>query len=262
MDFNHRFGGRAFLIIGLLVVSLAAVVPNGASAKQLHLLCGAGLRQPVDELTKDFKEKTGITVDTEYSGSGKLMARLKATGIGDVYIPGSHFYVDKLKKEGEILSSHPVVLHTPVVAVWKKTKKTIEKFADLAAPGVRVGLGDPQAMALGRTAEDILRSSGIGEKILPNVVVRGATVKQLALYVTRGDVDAGIVGRADAVQSRDSVRIIEIDKGWYKPEIITAAVLKTSRNPEDARKLAVFLSSPSAVKVFGKYGFLPLDTSR
>ena len=54
--------------------------------------------------------------------------------------------------------------------------------------------------------------------------------------------------------------MIEIDRNWYKPEIITAAVLKTSRNPEDARKLAAFLSSPAAVKVFEKYGFLPLDS--
>lgn len=260
MDVFRRIVKHTVCIIGVLMTGLAAVLPIEASAAELYLLCGAGMRQPVDQLTKDFTSRTKIVVRTEYSGSGKLLARLKATGEGDVYIPGSHFYIDKLKAEKDVLSSHPVVLHTPVVAVWRKTTGSIKKFADLAAPGVRVGLGDPQAMALGRTAEEILRNSGMADRILPNVVVRAATVKQLALYVTRGDVDAGIVGRADAVQFRDSVRMIEIDPGWYKPEVITAAVLKTSRNPENARKLADFLSSPAAVKVFEKYGFLPLDS--
>ena len=259
MDFPSRTRSRTVCFVGLLVMSVALIFSNKAPAAELYLLAGAGLRQPVDELTKDFAKETGIAVKIEYSGAGKLLARLKATGQGDVYLPGSHFYVDKLKAEGEVLSSHPVVLHTPVVAVWKKTTKNIQKFADLAAPGVRLGLGDPQAIALGRTVEEILRNSGMAEKIIPNVAVRAATVKQLALYVTRGDVDAGIIGRADAVQFRDSLRMIEIDKSLYTPEVITAAVLKTSRDPEEARKLAVFLSTASAVKIFEKYGFLPLD---
>ena len=250
---------RTACFAGLLVMSIAFAFADKALTAELYLLAGAGLRQPVDELTQNFTTETGIKVKTEYSGSGKLLARLKATGQGDVYLPGSHFYVEKLKAEGDVLSSHPVVLHTPVLAVWRKTRKNIHKFADLAEPGVRLGLGDPLAMALGRTAEEILRKSGMAEKILPNVKVRAATVKQLALYVTRGDVDAGIIGRADAVQFQDSLRMIEIDKGWYTPEVITAAVLKTSRNPEIARKLASFLTTASAIKIFEKYGFLPLN---
>ena len=43
----------------------------------------------------------------------------------------------------------------------KKMADTIKTFSDLAKPGVRVGLGDPKAMALGRTAEDILKNSGL-----------------------------------------------------------------------------------------------------
>ena len=260
MDLQSRTRSRTACFVGLAIISIALMSSYKAQATELYLLSGAGLRQPVDELTKDFTKKTGIAVKIEYSGGGKLLARLKATGQGDVYLPGSHIYVEKLKKEGGGLSSHPVVLHTPVVAVWRKSTKHIKKLADLAAPGVRVGLGDPKAMALGRTADEILGNAGMADKIQPNLAVRAATVKQLALYVTRGDVDAGIVGRTDAVQFQDSVRMIEIDKKLYSPEIITSAVLKTSRHPVDARKLADFLSSKPAVKIFEKYGFLPLNS--
>ena len=106
-----------------------------------------------------------------------------------------------------------------------------------------------------RTAEDILNSSGMKDKILKNVVVRAATVKQLTLYVAKGDVDAGIIARADAFQNRDKVVMHEIDPTWYKPEIVAAAVLKSSANPDAARKLANFLCSPVGVKTFEAYGF-------
>ncbi len=262
MGHSSRTNNRAVPVFVLLLLSATGLVftaSPSAAAEELYLLSGAGLRQPVDELTQRFTDKTRIKVKIEYSGSGKLLARLKGTGQGDVYLPGSHIYVDRLKSEGQVLDAHPVVLHTPVLSVWRKTEKHIEEFHDLAAPGVRIGLGDPKAMALGRTAEEILAHSGLAGKIRPNVIVRAATVKQLALYVQRGDVDAAITGRTDAVQFKASIRMIEIDKDWYTPEIITAAVLKTSKHPQVAAELAAFLSSPSAVTVFEKYGFLPLQ---
>ena len=148
-----------------------------------------------------------------------MLTRFKATGKGDLYLPGSQFYVDQLKKDGRVLFSLPVVLHTPVVAVNKKMADKVKTFADLAKPGVRVGLGDPKAMALGRTAEDILNNSGIKAGILKNTVVRAATVKQLTLYVVRGDVAAAIIARADAVQNPDSLVFLKSIRTGTRPRL-------------------------------------------
>ena len=233
--------------------------PAGAAgAEELHLYCGAGLRQPVQQLLKSFQKEIGLKVAVEYAGSGQLMARYLASHLGDVLLPGSHFYVEKLAKLGEVTWSRQVVLHVPVVGFPKKSAGKVMSFSDLAKPGMRVGLGDPKAMALGRTAEDILKNSGIAEEVKKNVVVRAATVKQLTMYVIKGDVDAGIIARADVFQKKDKLGMIEIDPSWYKPEIVTAACLKASAQPKSARKLAEYLSSAKAVETFGKYGFLPV----
>jgi molybdate transport system substrate-binding protein len=252
------FQGCNWLFLAVLAVALLVVAPGPAEATELFMYCGAGLRQPVDELLKIYHEQTGVTVNVEFGGSGQLMARYQATGQGDVFLPGSHFYVDQLVKKDLVTLSHQVVLHTPVVAVNIKQAGAIKVFGDLAKPGIRVGLGDPKAMALGRTAEDILENSGIKEGILKNVVTYAATVKQLTLYVVKGEVDAAIIARADAFQNQKDLAMIEIDPTWYKAEIVTAAALKSSVHPEDAKQLTEFLSSPRAVEVFGKYGFLPV----
>jgi len=252
--------GRRFILA--LLLSLLATVWSSSSALAgqdvLHLYSGAGLRQPVEELVQLFQKETGLQVRIEFAGSGQLLARYQASGQGDVFLPGSHFYTDKLKEKDQVVWSKPVVLHVPVVGFPKAGRVEIHAFADLAKPGIRVGLGDPKAMALGRTAEDILAASGLGDRIRANTVVRGATVKQLVLYLLKGDVDAAIVARADVFQNQDKLGMLEIDPSWYKPEIVTVAVLRASRQVEKAQELARFLSSPQAVETFGRYGFLPV----
>ena len=244
------------MLLSLMCVICLSNQPSQAAQDSLLLYCGAGLRQPAEELIDRFQKDTGITVRAEFAGSGQAVARYLASKRGDVILPGSHFYINKLKKLDQILWSSPVVLHVPVVGFPKSGKVKIGSFADLAKSGVRVGLGDPKAMALGRTAEDILKASGIGKAVLANTVVRGATVKQLVLYLLKGDVDAAIVARADIVQNADKLGMLEIDPGWYKPEIVTVGLLKAAKQEQKARKLAEFLASPAAVKVFNRYGFL------
>ena len=254
-----RFSFKLLLLLFPAFLLLSCPCIGTARADDsLLLYSGAGLRQPVEEVVRLFQSETGIKVRIDFAGSGQLMARYLASGKGDVFLPGSHYYVNKLKDKGEVTWSRQVVLHVPVVGFPLSGKVKISSFTDLTKPGLKVGLGDPKAMALGRTAEDILTASGLREGVLKNTVVRAATVKQLVLYLLKGNVDAAIVARADVVQKKDKLGMIEIDPSWYKPEIVTAAILKASKQKEKAKKLAVFISSPEAVKVFNRYGFLPV----
>jgi molybdate transport system substrate-binding protein len=120
-------------------------------------------------------------------------------------------------------------------------------------------MGDPTAMAFGRTAMAICERSGMQASILKNVVVYGATVKQLALYVSQGAVDAAIIGRADAFQNRETIAVVPIPNGYFQAEVIAAAVLESAADPDLADRLGVYLSSRAAVDVFQRFGFLPLD---
>jgi molybdate transport system substrate-binding protein len=113
-------------------------------------------------------------------------------------------------------------------------------------------------MAFGKTAMHIIERSGIKDKILANVVVYGATVKQLALYVAEGNVDASIIGRTDAFQFRDSIDMIPIPDEFFEAETVAVAVLTTTTDMKSAIALQDFMASPEAIKVFEGYGFLPL----
>jgi molybdate transport system substrate-binding protein len=224
----------------------------------LLLFAGAGLRQPTDRLIQTFQKETGHTVSVTYAGSGQLMSSILASGQGDLFMPGALFYIEKLEKMGRINSFKNLVAHTAVVGVNIHKANLIHSFDDLARPGLRLALGDPKAMAFGRTAQTILSHSPLKEAILKNVVVYGATVKQLAMYVSQGDVDASIIGMADAFQFRDHIKMVPIPPEYFQPETIAIALLKDSMHLEAASRFRDFMASRQGIAVFEHFGFLPL----
>ena len=226
----------------------------------LLLFAGAGLRQPTDQLIQTFQKETGHMVRVTYAGSGQLMSSILASGQGDLFMPGAFFYIKKLEEMGHIDSSKNLVAHTAVVGVNIHKENLIRSLDDLARPGLRLALGDPKAMAFGRMALKILSRSPLKEAILNNVVVYGATVKQLAMYVSQGDVDASIIGRADAFQFRDRIRIVQIPTEYFQPETVAIAVLKDSKHRKAASRFRDFMTSKQGITVFEHFGFLPLAT--
>jgi molybdate transport system substrate-binding protein len=258
MDMGMSKYKWGLILVGVMLWGLLLAIQS-AAAKDLHVFAGAGLRQPVDQLARAFESGTGHRVFIDYGGSGQLLARIEAAGQGDLFIPGSLFYIHKLQKAGKIGAFRPIVRHTPVVGVNVKQARRIKTFADIATPGVRLAMGDPKAMAFGRTAMTVCKRSGMQDAILKNVAVYGATVKQLALYVSQGSVDAAIIGRTDAVQNRETIAMVAIPGDYFQAEVIAAAVLSSATDPDLAGQLAEYLSSDSAVAVFNQFGFLPLD---
>lgn len=76
-------------------------------------------------------------------------------------------------------------------------------------------------------------------------------------YLLNGEVDAAIIGYADAMKNQDKLVLLPIPEGSPE-EIATLAVLKTSTNPTQAQQLADYFSRPEGIKAFTDYGFLPV----
>jgi len=241
----------------LLVISLTYPV-RGACAGDLHLFSAAGLRQPVDQLVDMFQKETGNKVFVDYAGSGHLVARIIASGQCDLFLPASLYYIQAIEKEDIVDSYRGIVVNMPVIGVNRNKEQLIRSFEDLTRPGVRLALGDPEAMAYGRIAMQILEKSGMKEKIVKNVVVQGATVKQLALYVAQGDADASIIGRADAIQFKDRIKIVSIPDEYIVTEVVAIALLKDAAARPEAIRFRDFMSSAKAIDIFRQFGFLPL----
>ncbi len=241
----------------MIVLSTLITATFSAQAAELYLYAGAGLKNPVEKIVKQFEKETGNNVTIEYGGSGQLLARYNTVKTGDLYLPGSSDYVEKLEKTGDVKESAPLVLHIPVMAIRKEKSAGIDSFKALAESNLRLGIGDSKAMALGKGAEKILELSGYQAQLNDKIVVKAATVKQLMLYLLNGDVDAAVVGRSGAWKVRDKVDLLPNPAGTPE-EKVTIALLASTKHPKEAKQLLDLFNSEQGVKYFVDEGFLPI----
>lgn len=242
-------------LIALALAALALAAP--ARAEPLFAYAGAGLRPALQPLAERFEAEIGTKVLVEYGGTGQVLARFRTTGRGDVFVAGSAFFTDQLAEEGRIAEVQTLAVHSVAIGVSAAAADRVRGLDDLAQPGLRVALGDPQAMALGRTAEAILSACADAPAVHANTIVRATTLQQLALYVGQGDVDATILTTSAARPQGAAIVTVPVPPRCYTPERITAGVLDSATAPEAARAFLAFLASETGQAGFAAAGFGP-----
>lgn len=235
--------------------------PTCAISEELHLYAGAGLKDPVEKIITQFEHDTGHHVVIEYGGSGQILTRFELTQMGDLFIPGSSDYVEKLAKKGMVTISYPIVLHTPALVIRKDKSGDIITIRQLAESSLKLGMGDPKAIALGISGEKLLIASGYGKQLTDKIIVRTTTIKQLLFYLLNGDIDAAVIGRSDAIKNQDKLVLLPTPNGTPE-EVVTVAVLATSKSPEIAKQLAQYFASSRGINIFTAEGFLPVNNNK
>lgn len=231
-----------------------AAKPSAPGTGELQVYAGAGLRQPVEEIGKLFKEKTGIQVVTTYGGSGQLNSQILLNKKGDVYIPGDVQELAPLKKENLIAWEKPVVYHTPALAVPKGNPVHIQNLADLAKPGVRVVLGDSKANPLGKLSDQVLEKAGLLTQVNNNVTARTATINELVVYLSLKQADAAIIGKENYPQFKDKVDLVSVLELEQTKMVVPVALLSVSQQADTARQFVDFAASDEALRIWVKYG--------
>jgi len=250
---NDTFSGRRY--VGLVIIALSALA-LGCGAELPRLYCGAGMRSPVAELVEEFGREHGVTIECDYAGSEVLISRIKLTGQGDLYMPGDMHYVELAEKEGLIASKKTVCYFIPVIQVRKGNPKNIHTLHDLTRPGIKLGLGDPKACAIGRKSSKIFAKNDISEeKVNENVKFRSLTVGELGNHLKLGTLDAVIVWDAVAAFSPKETEVVTIPRDQNVISTVAVGVLKSSRHPELATKFVEFITSKRGKEVFEKHHY-------
>ncbi len=137
---------RILGLIAVVAIICLSVSCGDRNEKSLKFYCGAGLRIAVDKLIKEFKDDTGIIVEPDYAGSGIIIARAAENKDGDLFMPGSVSYVNKLQEKHKLVEEHFMTSYfVPVIIVQKGNPKNIKSLKDLNNKDVVVALGNAKA---------------------------------------------------------------------------------------------------------------------
>ena len=231
--------------------------PVGGKAKSIIVYSGAGLRKPIEELGRMFKDKTGVEAQFTYGNCAQLTNQILTVSKGDVLLPGDAEDIKVLREHDKIGAEKPLVYHVPILAVPQGNPANIKSLDDLKKPEIKIVLGDPEANPLGKLAKKILTKKGIYDQVKPNVVTQAATVNEMFVYLEMGQVDAAIIWE-DNLVGNEKIEIVENSDFDEHIKKVPVTTLKCSENPELATQFMDFVSSSEGIGVWEKWGFRPV----
>ena len=136
--------------------------------------------------------------------------------------------------------------------------ETFDQLSELLKSGsVTLAIGNSD-VPVGQYTQKIFAYYGIDEGAIANCLTYGSNVKEVTTQVSEAAVDCGIIYATDAF----SAGLTTVDGATAEmcgQVIYPAAVLKTSRHPDEAQAFLDYLSSADASAVFESVGFTPLS---
>ena len=252
----------ALLIVGLVLPIIVSGCSNREEEKSLTIFAGAASKPALDEAGAVFTKQTGIRVYFNYSGSGTMLSQMKLSQSGDLYIPGSPDYIVKAERDNLIDSKSVKIISylIPVIAVQKGNPKNIQSLSDLAKPGIRVAIANPEAVCLGLYAVEILEYNRLLADVAKNIVTYAESCEKTATLISLKSVDAVIGWHVFHDWDPENIDVV-----YLKPEqlprlgYIPVAISSFVKDRESAQMFVDFLLSKPGQDIFKKWGYIATE---
>ena len=226
-------------------------------AADITVSAAASLTNAFTEVKDAFTKKyPDVKVTTNFAASNPLLRQIEEGAPVDVFASADQATMDKASKSGVIddTSRKDFALNGLALIVPADSKLAIAGPEDLNKAGVqKIAVGNPESVPAGRYAKASLTSTGQWETLQPKYIM-GESVRQTLDYVSRGEVDAGIVYMTDAKQAGDKVRVVKVLSG-HDPVLYPIAVIKKAAAPKEAVMFIDFVLSEEGTAILSKYGF-------
>jgi len=188
---------------------------------ELTLFAGVVNRRALEPIVEGFAAREGADVVTVYNGCGILTAQMKtleadaSDGFPDAFMACDTHYMDVVS---DFFPEPANVSNTRIVMVVEKgNPKRILRLEDLAKPGVRLALGQPQQCTIGVLSRRLLEHVGLYERLLnANVVTQTTSSALLIPSVLTGGADVALVYETDVQAERERLGVIPIESELAK----------------------------------------------
>jgi molybdenum ABC transporter molybdate-binding protein len=221
-----------------------------AVTPELKFFSGTVNRPAIEETIQQFEQREGVKVARVFNGCGALLTSIRATGAPDAYLTCDVSFATPL---ADLMEGDPRIVSETglVILVAKGNPKGIRTLADLAAPGLKVGLANAEFSTLGELTRRLLADAGIAEQVKKNIMSHVPTGDLLVNQMRVGTLDAVIVYEANAVPAKecDTVPLKAV------AAVQTFSVGKTSSNKQLAARLLDAIESQESRKRYEAAGF-------
>lgn len=240
--------GTLLALVPLLgACSSAAGQPGGS----LTVFAAASLSDTFPVLARQFEAAhPGVRVTVSFGASSALAQQILDGAPADVFASASDRNMSQVVAAGDAASARDFAANRAEIAVSPDSAGRVKELADLAAPGVKVALCQPE-VPCGALAQTVLDNAHLA--VSP--VTRGLDVKAVLSTVGSGEVDAGIVYVTDVKAAGGTVVGVAIPASLNARTTYPLATVPAGRHAELAQAFEDYVLSPPGQRVLAEAGF-------
>lgn len=245
---------------GLLWLLGLATLP--AEAAEITVFAAASLTKVLTVLGQGYEKANDTKVILSFAGSSALAKQIEQGAPADIFISADTKWMDYLDSKGKIdHGTRMNLLGNSLVLIAPKGKafpvKTDRGFDFASAFTGNLCTGQTESVPVGMYAKEALTSLGWWEAIKQRIVGT-EDVKASLNLVERGECDAGIVYRTDAMGNEKVEVVSAIPENLHSPIVYPVALVTQL---EAAAEFVHYLQGPDAAKAFTAHGFTLLSAN-
>lgn len=260
---------RAIVIVTSLLL-LGGMAANSYAEEQVLVVSAASsLQDSFIEAGKMFEhDHPGTRIAFNFASSNQLFNQIEQGAPVDVFASADMSLLKRLAEKLITTEDSVMAKNKLTVIVSKSSNMKVNDIADLTKKGVRIILAGNQVPA-GRYARQFLQKADQGgsygadfnAKVMANVVSEEPDLRMVAMKVSFGEGDAGIVYVSDASGDvGNKVRTIAIADNLNVLMEYGVAIVKKSAHPELAKAFYDLMLSPKGQAIITKGGLLSAQT--
>ena len=244
---------------GCLMVLTTAGSSNAQPSKEITVSAAISLKNAFEEIGNLFESQNkGVKAVFNFGASGDLARQIEGGAPVDVFASAAQKDMDQIEQKGFIVGSTRANFVKNTIVLIKSSASTLEiqRFEDLLKPEIKmISIGNPQTVPAGKYAQEVLMHFKIWEGIT-NKLVLAENVRQVLDYVTKNEVDAGVVYATDAAVQANKIKIVATAPSEsHSPVVYPVAVVKGSKNELLAKAFITMLVSDDGIRILKKFGF-------
>jgi molybdate transport system substrate-binding protein len=250
---------RKTLIAMMLALALAPPMPAQA---MLRLAAAADLQPVLPPILEQFRQITGIRMETTYQASAMLTTQIMNGAPFDVFFSADLGYPKRLIDANLADGPAPITYAKGTLVLWTRSDSALpQPSLDLLRnPRLkRLAIANPERAPYGRAAVAALNKLNLYDS-LKSRLVTAENIAQAGQFADSGNVDAGLISLTAAMTPRmasDGTYFV-IPSDLYPPIEQGAVIVSKSQRRDQARKLLDFLLSAPVQAQLAKSGLTPV----
>jgi molybdate transport system substrate-binding protein len=228
-------------------------------AEPLTIAVAANVKYAYDELAVEFKNETGVEVQSVLGATGTLAAQVKNGAPYDVLISADTETPDALFNDGFAVGKSKIYAYGTLV-LWTKNTLDLSKGIELLSDSKiqKIAIANPKLAPYGRAAKQALQTAKLYVAVEAKLVY-GESIAQTAQFVDSGAADIGFIAKSIvlAPEMAGKGRWLEVPKNSYEPIAQAVVILKhgAQTQADNTQRFVNFLFTPQARTIFAKYGY-------